>query len=78
MTLRDYSSTAQNDTADENPGNSSSDNLADALQSNIINAFEAAIDQGLRPTDALAVILSWMSSEMMRIPGKPAAFEPSF
>ena len=43
------------------------DKLADALQSQIINAFEAAIYQGMRPMDALAVILSWMSSEMMRI-----------
>ena len=43
------------------------DKLADALQSQIINAFEAAIYEGMRPMDALAVILSWMSSEMMRI-----------
>jgi hypothetical protein len=43
------------------------DKLADALQSQIINAFEAAIYQGMRPMDALAVILTWMSSEMMRI-----------
>ncbi len=45
--------------------------LADALQSQIINAFEAAIYQGMRPKDALAVILSWMSSEMMRIQADP-------
>ena len=43
------------------------DKLADALQSRVINAFEAAIDQGMTPMDALAVILAWMSSEMMRI-----------
>ena len=43
------------------------DKLADALQSRVINAFEAAIDQGMSPTDALAAILAWMSTEMMRI-----------
>ena len=43
------------------------DKLADALQSEIINAFEAAIEQGMSPMDALAAILSWMSSEMTRI-----------
>jgi hypothetical protein len=37
------------------------------LQSEIINAFEAAIYQGMGPMDALAVILTWMSSEMTRI-----------
>ena len=43
------------------------DKLADALQSRVINAFEAAIDQGMSPADALAAILAWMSTEMMRI-----------
>lgn len=43
------------------------DKIADALQSQIINAFEAAIYQGMRPMDAIAVILSWMSSEVTRI-----------
>jgi hypothetical protein len=41
--------------------------LADALQSQLIRAFETAIDQGMKPADALAVMLSWMSSEMARI-----------
>ncbi len=43
------------------------DKLADALQSQLIDAFEAAIYQGMRPMDALSVVLSWMSSEMARI-----------
>jgi hypothetical protein len=42
------------------------------LQSQIINAFEGAIYQGMRPMDALAVILSWMSSEMTRIQAEQA------
>lgn len=67
MALRECSTVPETD--DENPDNNSArrDNLADALQSKIINAFEAAIDQGMRPTDALAAILSWMSSEVTRI-----------
>ncbi len=43
------------------------DKIADALQSQVINAFEAAIYDGMRPMDALSVILAWMSSEMTRI-----------
>jgi hypothetical protein len=41
--------------------------LADALQSHLIKAFEASIDQGMKPEEALAVMLSWMSSEMARL-----------
>ena len=69
MPLREPSLTSQNKTDDVRTGEPSlpGDKLADALQSQIINAFEAAIYQGMRPMDALAVILSWMSSEMMRI-----------
>ena len=40
---------------------------ADLLQSHLINGFETAIEQGMRPADALAVVLSWVSSEMVRI-----------
>ena len=40
---------------------------ADKLQSHLINGFETALDQGMRPGDALAVILCWVSSEMVRI-----------
>ncbi len=48
--------------------------VADALQSHVISAFETAIDQGMHPTEALGVILSWMSGEMARIqPGKRPA-----
>lgn len=69
MTLREYCPMPQNEPDDDNPDNQTggNGNPADALQSNIINAFEAAIDQGMRPADALAVILTWMSSEMVRI-----------
>jgi hypothetical protein len=69
MPLRESRLTSQNETDDCCPGEPRvpADKLADALQSQIINAFEAAIYQGMRPMDALAVILAWMSSEMMRI-----------
>jgi hypothetical protein len=40
---------------------------AEKLQSHLINGFETALDQGMRPGDALAVILCWVSSEMVRI-----------
>ncbi len=43
------------------------DKVADALQSQVINAFEAAIYQGMPPADALSVILSWVSSEIARV-----------
>ncbi len=43
------------------------DKATEILQSQLINAFEVAIYQGMQPMDALAVILSWMSSEVMRI-----------
>jgi len=40
---------------------------AELLQSHLIDGFEAAVDQGMRPADALAVVLCWVSSEMGRI-----------
>jgi hypothetical protein len=40
---------------------------AERLQSHLIGGFETALDQGMRPADALAVILSWASAEMARI-----------
>ena len=68
MPLRESCPMPPNETDDCCPGKPRvGDKLADALQSQIINAFEAAIYQGMRPMDALAVILSWMSSEMARI-----------
>ncbi len=69
MSLRGTFFTPANETDKLSLGRLSSqkDKLADTLQSQIINAFEAAIYQGMPPMDALAVILSWMSSEMMRI-----------
>jgi len=41
--------------------------VAEMLQSQLIHAFETAIYQGMQPMDALAIILSWMASEMVRI-----------
>jgi hypothetical protein len=52
------------------PGNPQpliAEHVSDMLQSQLTNAFEAALCEGMLPTDALAVMLSWMSSEMMRI-----------
>lgn len=47
------------------------DRIADALQSQLIRAFEAAIDQGMQPAEALGLILACVSSELTRIqPGK--------
>jgi hypothetical protein len=69
MSLRESRFTSQEETDDCCSGkpHAPGDKLADALQSQLINAFEGAIYQGMRPMDALAVILSWMSSEMTRI-----------
>ncbi len=69
MSLREPCHTQPNEPDDDCPGKPRlpQDKLADALQSEIINAFEAAIEQGMSPMDALAAILSWMSSEMTRI-----------
>ena len=66
MPSRESCLTSQNET-DDCRTRVSGNPLADALQSQVINAFEAAIYQGMRPMDALAVILSWMSAEMVRI-----------
>ena len=41
--------------------------LTEMLQSQLIHAFETAIYQGMQPMDAVAIILSWLSSEMARI-----------
>ena len=69
MSLREsrFTSQEENDDCCSGKPRAPGDKLADALQSQIINAFEGAIYQGMRPMDALAVILSWMSSEMTRI-----------
>jgi hypothetical protein len=74
MSLNDSCLIPQNETEDSCSRKSRlpGDKLADALQSQIINAFEAAIYQGMRPMDALAVILSWMSSEMTRTQAEQA------
>ena len=72
MFLSESCLTSQNETDDCRTGKPREDKLADALQSQVINAFEAAIYQGMRPMDALAVMLSWMSSEMMRIQAEQA------
>ena len=74
MSLSESCLISQNETDDCHTGKPRvpGDKLADALQSQVINAFEAAIYQGMRPMDALAVMLSWMSSEMMRIQAEQA------
>ncbi len=51
-------------------------NAADILQAHLISGFETALEQGMHPADALAVVLSWASSEMMRI-GRDQAREPA-
>jgi hypothetical protein len=40
---------------------------ADVLQSRLISGFEEAVEQGMHPADALAIVLSWASSELARI-----------
>jgi hypothetical protein len=40
---------------------------ADILQSHLINGFENAVEQGMPPADALAVVLGWVCTEMVRI-----------
>jgi hypothetical protein len=40
---------------------------ADLLQSHLISGFETALEQGMRPADALALVLCWVSTEMARI-----------
>lgn len=45
---------------------------ADMLVSHLINGFETALEQGMRPADALAVIMCWVSSEMVRIGSEKA------
>jgi hypothetical protein len=45
------------------PGDSAA---ADNLQAQLIEAFETTLQQGMQPTEALAVILAWASSEIMR------------
>ncbi len=40
---------------------------ADMLESHLITGFEAALEQGVKPADALALVLSWVSSEMVRL-----------
>ncbi len=41
--------------------------VADLLQSHLISGFETALEQGLHPSDALALILCWASSELVRV-----------
>ena len=43
-----------------------SEKAINILQSHLITGFEAAVDLGLPPQDALSVILSWVSSELGR------------
>jgi hypothetical protein len=80
MTLRlepDASPDEEDEPCSGPPKRPVTDRIADALQSQIIRAFEAAIDQGMQPAEALGVILSCVSSEMTRIqPGKATLLAP--
>jgi hypothetical protein len=40
---------------------------ADILQSRVIHSFEAALDEGMQPLEALYAIMAWITSEMGRI-----------
>ena len=40
---------------------------AELLQSHLIRGFEAALEEGMHPADALAVVLSWAALEASRI-----------
>jgi hypothetical protein len=40
---------------------------ADLLESHVISGFEDAVERGMKPLDAVAVILACVSSEMERI-----------
>ena len=44
-----------------------SEKTSDTLESQLTAAFETALQKGMPPMDALGIIMSWMSSEMMRI-----------
>lgn len=68
MSIRNRSRIIPNETKELFPINPLvSKKAADMLESQLTDAFESALYQGMRPTDALRVILSWTSSEMMRI-----------
>jgi hypothetical protein len=43
------------------------DKSVDILQSEMISGFEAALDEGMQPIDALDFIICWVSREMFRI-----------
>lgn len=43
-----------------------SDKATNLLQSHLITGFEAALELGMPPQDALAIILSWVSTELGR------------
>ncbi len=44
---------------------------AEKLHSRLIDAYESAINQGIHPLDALAVILEWASTELKRVGVRP-------
>jgi hypothetical protein len=55
------------------PEPSGQESANEILQANMIIGFEQAIEQGMRPTEALAAIIGWVSSEMARVSLKPEA-----
>jgi len=70
MSIRNLSRTILNEVNELFPANPSpliSEKASDVLESQLTTAFEAALHKGMPPMDALGIILSWTSSEMMRI-----------
>ncbi len=61
---------SQNDVEDlftSNPGPLRPKKAIDILQSHLIAGYEAAIDQGVRPQEAVISVLDWATTELQRI-----------
>ena len=67
MPSRDKSTTGKPEEKEQASEPQHEEKVAEMLQSQLIHASETAIYQGMQPMDALAIILSWMASEMVRI-----------
>src|SRR5262249_22491739 len=49
------------------PHTLTAEKAADLLQSRVIHSFEAAVDQGMQPNEALSTIVSWVALELARV-----------
>jgi hypothetical protein len=49
------------------PDNNYSDEVLDAFKSELIQVYENAIQQGITPRDAIAMILTWVAAENCRL-----------